>query len=237
MLYIVIICSIIFVSIISILKCFNILERFENIPLFIISLKRAQDRRINMVKKMKENGQNCIFFDAVDGKNMNTSHKNLCNKFEKLSDGEKGCFLSHYLLWKKILDSDYEDAIIFEDDAVILDNNNFKNIQQFLIPDYDYIYLGFCFEKFKDKIKELNEYSIYKSDYALCTHAYIVSKKGIKKLLNYLDSQTKWDYPIDHLTNKIDNLNKYLISPQLVKQSDEKSTIRSRKFLFFETLL
>ena len=72
----------------------------------------------------------------------------------------------------KILDSGYENAIIFEDDADILDNDNFKNIHQFLIPGYDFIQIGFCHEKYKDKVKQLKDYSIYKIDYALCTHAY-----------------------------------------------------------------
>ena len=237
MLYVVIICSLIIAVItICILNHFNILEKFEDIPVFIISLKRSQDSRINMVKKMKEINQNHIFFDAVDGKNMNNYQKSLCNKFEKLSDGEKGCFLSHYLLWKKILDSGYENAIIFEDDADILDNDNFKNIHQFLIPGYDFIQIGFCHEKYKDKVKQLKDYSIYKIDYALCTHAYVVSKRGIIKFLNFIDNQSKWDYPVDHIINKFVNINKYLTVPQLVKQSGEKSYIRS-KFLMFEKLL
>lgn len=237
MLRVILICSIIIGTIIiSLANHFKILEKFENIPIFIISLKRAQERRANMIKKMKEINQNYIIFDAVDGKNMNNNQKNMCNKFEKLSDGEKGCFLSHYLLWKKILESGYETVIIFEDDAEIINIEDFKNIQQFLIPDYDAIFLGFCYEQYNKKVKELKKYSIYKTNKVLCTHAYILTKNGIKKMLDYLDNQKTWNYPVDHVVNKIDNFNKYLISPQLVKQSGEKSSIRN-KFLFFEKLL
>ena len=113
----------------------------------------------------------------------------------------------------------------------------FKNINQFLIPDYDFIHLGFCYEKYKDKVKDLKDFSVYKTDYSLCTHAYIVSKNGIIKMLNYLDKQDIWDYPIDHVMNKIDNFNKYIIVPQLVKQSGEKSYIRGKEFFVFEKLL
>ena len=237
MLYI-IVCSIIISTItIGLINHFKIIEKFENIPVFIISLKRAQERRINMVKKMKELNQNYIIFDAVDGKNMTKYQKNLCAKFKKLSDGEKGCFLSHYLLWKKILENDYENVIIFEDDAEIVNNEEFKNIRQFFIPDYDYIYLGFCYEKYKDKIKDVKDFSIYKANKALCTHAYIISKNGVKKLIEYLNSQDEWVNPIDHIMNNIENSNKYLIVPQLVKQSGEKSYIRGKEYLFFEKLL
>jgi len=237
MIYVIIIVSLISISLI--IKYFKVLERFENIPLFVISLKRAQDRRQNIIKKMKDINQSCIIFDAVDGKNMNNYQKSLCNKFDNLSDGEKGCFLSHYLLWKKILESGYDEVIIFEDDGVILDNINFKNIQQFLVPEYDAIYLGFCYEKYgnKDKVKQLKDYSVYKTNYVLCTHAYILSKSGINKLLKYLEEQDKWNFPVDHVMNKIDNFNKYLLSPQLVKQSGEKSFIRTKNFLFFDKLL
>ena len=95
------------------------------------------------------------------------------------------------------------------------------------------------FDMLKENFGEtetIKDYSIYKIDYALCTHAYVVSKRGIIKFLNFIDNQSKWDYPIDHIINKFDNINKYLTVPQLVKQSVEKSYIRS-KFLMFEKLL
>jgi len=237
MLYAIIICSIITLIIIfGLINHFKILEKFENIPIFIISLKRAQERRANMVKKMKEIDNKYIIFDAVDGKNMTKYQKNLSTKFEKLTDGEKGCFLSHYLLWKKILESGYETVIIFEDDAEITNDKYFKDdINKFLIPDYDFIHLGFCYEKYTDKIKDLGEFSVYKTDSAMCTHAYLISKNGVKKLLNYLDKHDKWDYPIDHVMDKINNFNKYIVVPQIVKQSGEKSYIRDN-FLFFNIL-
>lgn len=210
----------IIIFIVIVLSIIFIKKDIDDIPIFIISLERAKERRMNMKNKMKEINKKYTFFNAVDGKNMTKYEESLCNKFEGLNDGQKGCFLSHYLLWKNLLLTDRDDFIILEDDAVILDD-----MEKFLLSDYDFIHLGFCYENYNKKIITVDEYSIYKTNYALCTHGYIVSKSGIKKLLDFLDNEPKWDYPIDHVMNKIVDFNKYIIIPELVKQSGEKSYI------------
>lgn len=105
--------------------------------------------------------------------------------------GELGCWCSHY---KLMLDaaSKNENIIVFEDDMFPLNVKNFrKNMVDFVtsIPesfdvgfiDFDYIVYGFLI-KLED-----NPLISVPSDKFLAhgMHAYIISPKGISKLLSY----------------------------------------------------
>lgn len=98
--------------------------------IYVISLKRAGTRRAQMRKeseRLKRSGYagEIRFFDAVDAKA--GEHKAFPNYSEflanifgaPLTDGERACFASHYLLWEKLAKEDKPDAacIIIEDDV------------------------------------------------------------------------------------------------------------------------
>ena len=42
----------------------------------------------------------------------------------KLTEGEKACFMSHYMLWQKCLSEDLPYIYIFEDDVLLGENAN-----------------------------------------------------------------------------------------------------------------
>jgi len=201
----------------TILKYFNVIEKYEkNIPIYVVSLKRSTDRR----KKIEDmlNGQVVFsFYDAVDGKDMSKKDIELSNKvFEKdaLNPGQRGCFLSHLNLYEKIKKEKIPNSLILEDDASIDNFYYLKNLDKFMIQDYDIIFLGHCAESEGEFVKEL--FQLKKSVSPRCTHAYLISEKGANKLLDYFYSQ-KWDLPIDELIYKCE-LNKYSLFPMLVKQ-------------------
>jgi len=204
------------------LKYFKVIEKYEkNIPIYVISLKRSQDRR----KKIQDmlNGHVVFnFYDAVDGKDMSKKDSELSNKvFKKdaLNLGQRGCFLSHLNLYEKIKKEKIPNTLILEDDAAIDNFYYLKNLDKFLIDDYDIIFLGHCAENEGEFVKET--FTIRKSVSPRCTHAYLLSEKGANKLLNYFYSQ-KWDLPIDELIYQCD-LNKYSLFPMLVKQEGEST--------------
>ena len=94
--------------------------------------------------------------------------------------GEKGCAASHLLVWKDFLEnSDRDYLFIAEDD--MLPHLSFRKI----FPkywaktpdDFDLILVGN--EMSCDKRRPL-----VVSEPSFCTHAYIISKKGAKKLLD-----------------------------------------------------
>lgn len=47
--------------------------------------------------------------------------------------GEYGCLLSHALIWKKIVDTNSELAIVLEDDARIISNKNFEFLREYFL--------------------------------------------------------------------------------------------------------
>jgi glycosyl transferase family 25 len=200
-----------------ILKYFKVIEKYEkNIPIYVISLKRSQDRH-KKIKDMLNSQVVFTFYDAVDGKDMSKKDKELSNKIFKkdaLNPGQRGCFLSHLNLYEKIKKEKIPNTLILEDDATIDNFYYLKNLDKFIINDYDIIFLGYCAETEGEFIKET--FTIRKSVHPRCTHAYLISEKGANKLLNYFYSQ-KWDLPIDELIYRCD-LNKYSLFPMLVKQ-------------------
>ena len=89
------------------------------IPIFVISLVRAADRRA----RLDAAGFQYTIVDAVDGKNLSNYNYHLQDKAHKflrgrkVSNNEIGCYLSHYNLWQKMVSENIEVALIFEDDA------------------------------------------------------------------------------------------------------------------------
>ena len=208
----------------TILKYFKVIEKYEkNIPIYVISLKRSTVRR----KKIQDmlNGQVVFsFYDAVDGKDMSKKDIELSNKILKtdaLNPGQRGCFLSHLKLYEKIKKEKIPNSLILEDDASIDNFYYLKNLDKFIIDDYDIIFLGHCAESEGEFVKEL--FQLKKSVSPRCTHAYLISEKGANKLIDYFYSQ-KWDLPIDELIY-LHDLNKYSLFPVLMQQNGQSSTI------------
>ena len=122
------------------------------------------------------------------------------SKFTKLS--EKGCALSHYYLWKKIVDKKISKCIVCEDDVRF--KKKFNNyIQNLDTHNYDIIYLYYSkktINKFpKKKITKLNN-KIWISAGNVC---YLITYQGAKKLTNIIENKGIY-LPIDWLI--LDNI-------------------------------
>lgn len=107
---------------------------------FVINL----NDRIHRWKKFNELDLNATRISAIDTrKNINVALKKfgltlappdkLSKLYFKNSKGAVGCYLSHYVFWKKVVENNLEKAIVFEDDALVDDcekllrnNQNFK---------------------------------------------------------------------------------------------------------------
>ena len=93
-------------------------------PIFIISLKLAVDRRALSRRALNRIGLKFEFFDAVEGGRLSDAEvaavydaeKNARQYKRSLSLPEIGCYLSHYALWKRIVDDGLEGGVILEDD-------------------------------------------------------------------------------------------------------------------------
>ena len=96
----------------------------------VISLARAVERRIKICRRLDEFAIPYELFDAVDGSTMDMHAKRAsidglrfwCAMGRNAFDGEIGCALSHYGVWRKAFaEVDSEPICVLEDDAEISD--------------------------------------------------------------------------------------------------------------------
>ena len=96
-------------------------------PIIVISLGRVAERRAAMQRELA--GFDFEFFEAVDGNALDESvyrHRMQTEWWKlmrgrQLSPGEIGCFLSHYGVWQRIVETGTPFALILEDDARLED--------------------------------------------------------------------------------------------------------------------
>ena len=201
----------------------------------IINLERRKDRKESTIKILSDaqiDPSIYEFFNAVDGKSLEPTPflKDLFkgNDFESRK-GFIGCALSHYNLWKQLVDDKTNDYyIIMEDDFTIC--TNFKDkLEQFMQSDElvkrDVILLGYhMFEK--DRQQNFNIYNVFNDEpdkivplneklYIGGYFAYSINKNGAKKMLNYIE-KNGIKCGIDYLNKIIPDLQNYECQPQLV---------------------
>lgn len=107
----------------------NILDDLE---IYVINLKSRPQKRENIERQFLNQNMSGFIFDAIDGKkldlheleanNIISPNSNKHNKKRQLRRGEIGCSMSHTTLWDMLLNSDKKYFLVFEDDAVLVDD-------------------------------------------------------------------------------------------------------------------
>jgi GR25 family glycosyltransferase involved in LPS biosynthesis len=101
------------------------------------------------------------------------------------SDGTIGCGLSHYAIWSYIVTNNLPWVAIFEDD--IAGHISSEELQKrtdiafSMIKDWDFLFLGKCIDRC-DLYEKVDE-GLYRTYRPSCTHAYIISNNGARKML------------------------------------------------------
>jgi GR25 family glycosyltransferase involved in LPS biosynthesis len=156
-----------------------------NSPAFVIHLEEFVPERTNF---FKTNIKNAGYNDIRVFKGVKVNNGDVIKEFENLefrhdtSNGRKGCLISHLKLYKHIISNNIEICTIFEDDV------HFHPKWKELAPKYysntpnnfDIIFMGNEIENCDNTIPKINTLS------CLCTHAYVITLEGAKKLLAYL---------------------------------------------------
>jgi collagen beta-1,O-galactosyltransferase len=165
--------------------------------IFVINLKSRPERLSFFNSKYNLNIPFEVFY-AIDGSILNLQKliennfigdigiKSIKNKkrtchYELTNINAIGCFLSHYYLWKKIINLKGNNFLIFEDDT-IFNEISIKEINYRIsnIPnDWD-IYLLSNNNYSKIKINK----DISKVKRFFLTNSYVINKNGINKILN-----------------------------------------------------
>ena len=165
---------------------------------FIVNLIRRVDRKEDTENEFEKAGISELdyeFIEAVDGKELElTDEINtlfLGNDFGSRK-GVIGCALSHYNLWKQLVESNCNYYTIFEDDIKLCDGFKEKwNKAKNNLEEIDILFLGYhVLNTNKDEIhksidKKLNQ-QLNCQLYIGGTYGYIVTQSGAKKLLEYI---------------------------------------------------
>ncbi|KAL2101587.1 hypothetical protein ACEWY4_003348 [Coilia grayii] len=167
---------------------------------FMINLQRRADRRERMLRALREQDIACKVINAVDGKAMNISEINemgihmlpgYSDPYHRrpLTKGELGCFLSHYNIWKEIVERGLGTSLVIEDDLrfEVFFKRRLQNLMMEIEReglDWDLIYIGRKRMQVDHREKAVpNIHNLVEADYSYWTLGYMMSLQGAKKLL------------------------------------------------------
>jgi len=138
---------------------------------YCINLERRPDRREKMEKEFKrEDLENVEFISATDG----------C-EHPRMNRGECGCMNSHIRVWQDIVTKGIPWALVFEDDARLVERfrDHLDDIIEQLPVDWDFVNLG------SNRFTRIYEKQVTKD---LCKgpsvmmHCYLISLKAARQL-------------------------------------------------------
>jgi len=141
----------------------------------------------------------------------------ISNDNRKMRNAEISLALKHCWIVKDVVSQNYKSALILEDDVLLHPDfvslfNSFKNE---LPEDWDCCWVGSCCNIHADIIPDKH---VYIGNRSRCTHAFMISNKGAKKMLPLLSTL---DAPADHFYNRLiteAKLNNYWFEPSLAEQ-------------------
>lgn len=237
-----------YLIIILLLFIFYMLTSFEsftndyNVNYYVIHMKDNINKKENILKNQTKLGHEIKIFDAIVGKNVDMNNlqifdNNLVNNFNYTYIGEVGCYLSHFMLVKSLIDKPNGYTVIFEDDLKIISDNLQDDIQKALMllnDNFDVLYLG---NENNNHGKHYNDniYYIDKDTNLWGLHAYIINNKNAKKIYNKL---LNMNLEIDNKYKMLfDNheLNGFVLYPNLVTQQITLDSDIKPKFNYYKT--
>ena len=208
-------------------------------PVYAISLARAQERRANIKRRLDALGVAYEIVDAVDGATLNPADYE--NRFQpkewrvkygyKMVRNEIGCFLSHYNLWRRIAAGGDECALVVEDDAVW--DDDFADVVCAIAQcewHWEVVNLLVTRGKVNHTLCGLpgGRKLVRCRRQVFTTAAYLISRSGAKKLLEYCEEIRA---PVDVMYSEYwkNGVAYYCVKPTPARQSDCETTIGDRE--------
>ena len=179
-----------------------------NTTAFIINLKGKEEDYEATKTKLNDYGfTNIQRFDAVIGKDLQISFqdkiydppRNVPVSMEAFIDitegrslhrqivgkGTIGCALSHYSLWKWLVEHPEMDRLlIFEDDARPIDSYSIEMLEKTINSVSEFDIISFGYTTIRGNIEEYNEYvDKFLGGEFFGLQGYLVSRRGAQKLM------------------------------------------------------
>lgn len=174
------------------------------ISIYVISLKKSNERREYIANQFNAQNIDFIFFDAIDGGDKSNPLLKRYNYPKRLwltsgkmpTNGEVGCYASHYSLWEKCVEIN-KPIIVVEDDAKIYPNaEKTKAVVAEKVQKYGFLRLESVIRGESILLEQGADYNIcYMSDNFGGTRAYAIAPWAAKKLLN---GSKRWSLPVDN---------------------------------------
>lgn len=162
--------------------------------IYIINLERDIAKKRAMERQLEELGiTNYEFFSAIDGRDLSDEE---LQKYVydypacQLTLGEIGCALSHYYLYKKIVENNEKSALILEDDINLSESfsDGLEIIEQIMqSPKAKVLVMGLL-NRVRNKPRKVGwgDYQEYPVISAYGTYGYAINQSGAKNLLHHL---------------------------------------------------
>jgi GR25 family glycosyltransferase involved in LPS biosynthesis len=210
----------------------------------IINLEHRKDRyekMINVFKNANINEDEYQFIKAVHGEKLTPNHyiKELFlgNDFN-YRKGVIGCALSHYNLWKKLINDTENDCYcVFEDDITVVDK--FKEKLKLVLDNFNGNFCLLGGGSITNPNNNIEELSIIKRFDKIIDglYSYIITKEGAKEFIKYIE-QHKITKAIDAIYSQalpyIHVVNQYLaFTPSYQLHGNMDSDIQIR-YSFFD---
>ena len=177
-------------------------QKILNAPAFVIHLEKETERKPFFMNSITNAGFKDIqIFPAINAKNKSEYIQALQDfkspKIHKnLSKGAFGCLFSHLKILSQIIANNIEIATIFEDDVYF--HPHWKNLAPGYFANtpknFDCIFIGNQLDECLMAVSHLDPHKQPKrvnQCSTFCTHAYIITLSGARKLLQLL---LNWDW-------------------------------------------
>lgn len=197
------------------------------IPVYILTLPDAADRRQPLVAALDELGIEFTLWPAIDGRQgLPAEYEPLIDRDgarkkqrREMGNGEFACALSHHFIYRDIVEKGYPLALVLEDDArITADLRDF--LAQLDRDDFDLVLIDH--QKARVVVDEPLHFQSGQFAYRVIVQpylasAYIVSRLGaIAMVNNSLPITAPADWPFD-----VSDLRTYAIDPRMVRQQGD----------------
>ena len=183
-------------------------DGLKTLPVWMINLPRATDRRVKMVARLEKIGLNFTLYPGIDGKANQAEllksvdvKASLRNMGRPILIGGIGCYHSHLGVWKEFLETSSPIALVLEDDVVF--REDFLTAIQLAIEaeaHWDLLKLNCIRAKLPVTQMTLGHYQL--NAYVgpnTGTGAYLIKRETAKKLLSKMLPITR---ATDHEINR-----------------------------------
>jgi len=152
---------------------------------YVINLDHRNDRWESISKMAQTAGIHIERWDATKAADIDLEVHRIGTRVKKQSC--VACWSSHVKLYRHALEKGYDRLLVLEDDADI-PADLIQQVDHLLstndTSDFDLVYLG---SADKYPAKQFSE-NLSISQYTLLTHAMLFSRKGMQKVIEYIDN-------------------------------------------------